>query len=351
MFAIDFKQLTEKENSIRKITTMDYRKFGNTELNVSVIGFGSWGIGGPAMAKDLPIGWGNVDDRTSVQALKKAFDQGINFYDTADIYGVGHSEELIGKTFGNRQDVIIASKAGHLINAEGDLSVNYSKSYIIQACEKSLKRLRRETIDYYQLHSAQVKHLQQGECIEAMETLQKAGKIRYWGVSLNTFQPQPEADFLMQHQLGNGFQIVFNLLNQRALPLIRKATAAGYGIIARMPLQFGLLTGKFNKNSRFAKNDHRVFRLTPELLEKADHLLQEVWLKAKEKGISKTAYSLSFCYSFPEISTVIPGIKTPEQVLSNTTGIVKLSDEEIAFIQRLYQEKFTELIQLIEKNG
>ncbi len=330
---------------------MEYRQFGKTDLKVSVIGFGAWGIGGPAMAGEIPIGWGEVDDRQSIAALKKAFDRGINFFDTADVYGLGHSEELIGKTFGNRHDVIIASKVGNRVDNRGNFTFDYTKEYIFNACEASLKRLKRETIDYYQLHTARMEHLKNGACLEAMEQLQKAGKIRYWGLSLNTFYPGPEAEFLMENKLGHGFQIVFNIINQKGLPIIRKARAAGYGIIARMPLQFGLLTGKFDKHTRFEKNDHRVSRLTPSFLAKALAALEPVWERAAGQGLSKTAYSLSFCSSYEEVSTVIPGIKTPEQALLNTTGIVKLSQAEKEFLEHLYPEKFTVLMKMMEELG
>ena len=330
---------------------MEYRKFGKTDLKVSSIGFGAWGIGGPAMAGDIPIGWGEVDDRQSVAALKTALDKGVNFYDTADIYGLGHSEELIGKTFGNRPDVIIASKAGHVLNEQGAFSVDYSKEYIIKACEASLKRLKRETIDYYQLHSARIEHLQQGECIEAMEQLHKEGKIRYWGLSLNTFHPETEAAFLMERNLGYGFQVVFNIINQRGLPVIQNAHTAGYGIIARMPLQFGLLTGKFTKETRFGKDDHRAFRLPPSLLSKSLDALEPVWEKAEEKSISKTALALSYILGYEEISTVIPGIKTPEQAKLNTSDITRLSEKDMDFIRQLYREKFVELMKLMEEQG
>ncbi len=330
---------------------MEYRKFGKTDLEVSTVGFGAWGIGGPAMAGDIPIGWGKVDDSQSVNALKKALDQEINFYDTADFYGLGHSEELIGKTFGNREDVIIASKVGHRLKNDGSIFLDYSKKHILEACNNSLKRLKRDHIDYYQLHSARMEHLQQGECIEAMEQLQKEGKIRYWGLSLNTFHPGPEAEFLMERKLGNGFQIVFNLINQRGLPVIQQAHAEGYGIIARMPLQFGLLTGKFNKNTRFDKNDHRAFRLPPPLLSKSLDALEPIWKKADESHISKTALALSYILSHEGVSTVIPGIKTPEQAKRNTSGITRLSREDLDFIQNLYHEKFTLLMELMEKQG
>ncbi len=330
---------------------MEYRKFGKTDLMVSTVGFGAWGIGGPAMAGDIPIGWGDVDDRQSVKALKAAMDRGINFYDTADFYGLGHSEELIGKTFGNRPDVLIATKAGHVLDEKGRFSVDYSKHHILRACEASLKRLKRESIDYYQLHSARVEHLQQGECIEAMEQLQKEGKIRYWGLSLNTFHPEPEAGFLMERNLGYGFQIVFNIINQRGLPLIQKANTKGYGIIARMPLQFGLLTGKFTKSTTFDKNDHRAFRLPPPLLSKSLDTLEPIWEKADKSNISKTALALSYILSYDKVSTVISGIKTPEQSKLNTSGITRLSKEDLDFIQNLYHEKFTSLMELMEEQG
>jgi aryl-alcohol dehydrogenase-like predicted oxidoreductase len=336
---------------LTKSIMLEYRKFGKTNLEVSSIGFGAWGIGGPSMAGDIPIGWGKTDDRQSTEAIKKALDRGINFFDTADIYGVGHSEELIGRTLGNRPDVIIATKAGNIIDANGNFSVNYTRNHILRACESSLKRLKRETIDYYQLHSARLDHLQRGECIEAMEQLQKEGKIRYWGLSLNTFSPEPEADFLMEHKSGYGFQIVLNLINQRGLALIKKAHAAGYGIIARMPLQFGLLTGKFTKDTRFEKNDHRHFRLPPPLLARSLDDLQPVFKRAEALGMSKTAYALSYILSYPEVSTVIPGIKTPEQAVSNTSGICKLPAEELTFLENYYEEKLISLLTLIEKQG
>ncbi len=330
---------------------MNYRKFGKIDLKISEIGFGAWGIGGPSMAGDIPIGWGNVNDNQSIEALKTAFERGINFYDTADFYGLGHSEELIGKVFGEKKDVVIATKVGHRLNNDGTIRLDYSKKHIIEACEKSLKRLRKETIDYYQLHSAKLEHLEEGECIDAMEELKKSGKIRYWGLSLNTFHPEPEADFLMDKNLGDGFQIVFNMINQKGFGVIKKANKMGYGIIARMPLQFGLLTGKFTKGTTFEKNDHRTFRLTPEILSASLDYLKDVWQITNKYGISKTSLSLSFILSFPEISTVIPGMKTSEQAVQNTSDLVKLSDNDLNDLRTLYKEKLITLVDLMEKQG
>lgn len=323
---------------------MNYRKFGNTNLNVSEVGFGAWGIGGPAMAGDIPIGWGDVDDVTSKKALNRSLDLGINFYDTADFYGLGHSEELIGEVFGNNPDVIVATKVGHRLKEDGSIYVDYSKEYILKSCEESLRRLKRESIDYYQLHTAKVSDLKSSGCVEAMDQLMQEGKIRYWGISLNTFDPFPEADYMLNHGIGHGFQLVLNIINQEALSIVHNAQKAEYGIIARMPLQFGLLTGKFHKETRFPKDDHRIFRLPPDILSDSLDLLEQIWPLTQKYGISKTELSMSFILSFEGISTVIPGIKTPAQAEQNIHGIVKLSDEDRDFICYLYQPQFRDLL-------
>ncbi len=322
---------------------MNYRKFGKTDLTVSEIGFGAWGIGGPAMVGDLAIGWGDVDDNTSVKAFYKSFDQGINFYDTADFYGFGHSEEIIGKTFGNRDDIIIATKVGHRVQ-ENQIILDYTKNHILKSCDESLKRLKRDKIDFYQLHSAKLNHLEDGQCIEAMEQLKSEGKIRYWGISLNTFNPYPEAEFLIEKNLADGFQLVLNIINQRSLRLIKATGKKGYGIIARIPLQFGLLTGKFNKQSTFNKNDHRSVRLNPELLSELIDALDDVWKLSEKYNVEKTTFALSFIMNHPEVSTVIPGIKTPEQAIKNTMPLVKISDEDMNSLYQLFDEKFNSIV-------
>ena len=322
---------------------MNYREFGNTDLSVSEIGFGAWGIGGPAMVGDVAIGWGDVDDKTSIKALNRSYDLGINFYDTADFYGFGHSEELIGNVFGNRDDVLIASKVGHRVEDEKIL-LDYTKKHILKSCEESLKQLKRDKIDYYQLHSAKLEHLQNGECIEAMEQLKSEGKIRYWGISLNTFNPYPEAEYLIERNLADGFQLVLNIINQRSLKLIQSANKNGYGVIARIPLQFGLLTGKFNKATRFDKNDHRFFRLKPEFLIELLDALDDVWTIAEKYNVDKTTFALSFIMNHIGVSTVIPGIKTPEQADKNTKPLIKISEEDMNLLHQLFDEKFNALV-------
>ena len=328
---------------------MEYRKFGNTNLQVSEVGFGSWAIGGDAMVGSTAIGWGKADDVTSVEAIHAALEAGINFFDTADIYGLGHSENLLGQAITD-SNVIIATKVGNVAR-NNQFSIDYSKEYILSACDASLKRLKRETIDFYQLHSARVKQLEEGECIEAMQILQQQGKIRYWGISLNTFNPDEEVNFFMNNSLGNGFQLVLNIINQRALPIIKQAAAKGYGVIARMPLQFGLLTGKFSDASTFDKTDHRQSRLTKEIISKSAIALEPVWSLCEKYKITKVQLALSYVLSYPQVSVVIPGIRTKEQVLANIEGLVQLQKEDVAFIESFSSTNFFQLMELIKKQG
>ncbi len=331
---------------------MNYRKFGNTDLTVSEIGFGAWAIGGTANVGGVEIGWGPSDDQVSVQALNAALDAGINFYDTADFYGLGHSEKIIGEVFGNRKDVLIATKVGQKVGMDGKPAVDYSKEYLIEACENSLRRLKREVIDYYQLHVARVQHLEDGACIEAMETLKEQGKIRYWGASLITFSPAPEAEILMRKHQGNGFQLVLNLINQLAVPEMEKAGSQGYGIIARMPLQFGLLSGKITPESTFSQDDHRSYRLTPELIRDTLEILNtKVLPMAKAYETSLSSLALSFILGFKEVSTVIPGIRTPRHVELNTQGLVQLSKEDHQYLRDLYQSDWQPIMQAMQAQG
>ena len=330
---------------------MNYRKFGNTELMVSEIGFGAWAIGGNARVGDTPIGWGLVDDNVSKKAIELALNEGINFFDTADFYGLGHSERILGEVLKNERSAIIATKVGHR-NIGEKIVVDYSREYIIQACEQSLKRLKKDSIDYYQLHSARIQHLQNDECIEAMEMLRKQGKIRYWGLSLNTFYPDAEAEYMMDRNLGDGFQLVFNVINQKGIDVIKNAFKKGYGIIARMPLQFGLLTGKFSAHTKFEKDDQRSFRLTPEIIENVLNVLEDkVWSVATKEQLTITQLALSFILSFKEISTIIPGIRTPEHVIQNTSGLKLLKKESVELLQSLFLTDWKPVIALMEAKG
>ncbi|MFA6596950.1 MAG: aldo/keto reductase [Ignavibacteriaceae bacterium] len=330
---------------------MQYRKLGKTNLLVSEIGFGSWALGGPVMAGDVPIGWGKVDDDISKKAILKASELGVNFFDTADFYGLGHSEELFGNVFGGRwKDIMLATKVGNTILDDGSAGLNYSKQYILKACEQSLKRLNKEVIDVYQLHSARIQHLEQGECIEAMEQLQAEGKIRYWGISLNTFEPQQEAKFFIEHKIGHTFQIAFSIINQIALKeVFPLAVEHNYGIIARVPLHFGLLTGKFSKEKVFPKNDHRSNRLNPELLNLSLVKLKKVFELAAARGIEPVDFAMRFILSHAGVSTIIPGIRNEGQALANVKEFASLTSEDVDFLHSYYSSDLELLMEAYKK--
>lgn len=330
---------------------MNHRKFGSTSLLVSEVGFGAWAIGGPAKVGDVAIGWGNTDDNVSIAAVHAALDRGINFFDTADFYGLGHSEELLGQTLSREPGLVIATKVGHRVADDQSIYTDYSYDHIINSCEASLGRLKRDCIDYYQLHTAKVVNLADGACVRAMEDLKQAGKIRYWGVSLNTFDPDPEATYLLQHNLGNGLQLVLNILNQHALPIVLEAGAKGMGIIARMPLQFGLLTGKFNQNSSFSGSDHRSARLTSDFIKQANHDLDPIYQMAKKYDTSPAGFALSYILSYAQISTVIPGMKNPGQVHDNAGQLVKIEAADVSRIERMYATDFQSLVQQMTALG
>jgi len=237
------------------------------------------------------------------------------------------------------------------VSRNEQFTVDYSKEYILKACENSLIKLKREVIDYYQLHTARVVHLQNGDCIEAMQQLQSEGKIRYWGISLNTFEPLPEAEFLIENNIGNGFQLVLNLLNQKALPLLKKSSELGYGVIVRMALQFGLLTGKFDKQVNFPANDHRKNRLIKNVIDSSNNSLSPVWTLCKKYNCSKTELALSYILSYPEVSTIIAGIRTTDQVQLNTTGLFFLEKDDMLMIENLGQTDFIDVMKLIQQQG
>jgi aryl-alcohol dehydrogenase-like predicted oxidoreductase len=307
---------------------------------------------GSANVGGVEIGWGPSDDRESEKALHAAIESGINFFDTADFYGLGHSEELIGRVLGKNQEVLIATKVGQKVGKDGGIQIDYSMEYLIQACENSLRRLKREVIDFYQLHVARVPHLEEGGCMEAMELLKQQGKIRYWGSSLLTFAPDPEAAFLMGAGKGHGFQVAFNLINQLGLPVIQEAGMNGYGIIARMPLQFGLLSGKMSRETTFFKDDHRFNRLTSEIIEEVNGVIHRHVLPLAEKyETSLSSLALSFILGFEKVSTVIPGIRTARQVEQNTAGLVKLSEADHQFLKDLFELKWVPILEKIRARG
>lgn len=295
---------------------------GKTGIRVSTIGFGAWAIGG--------TNWGPTDDAVSKAALRAALDRGVTLIDTADVYGFGHSEELIAAVLSERGkgEVIVATKAGNdFYHAQkeddagyGPIRQNMAKDYIIWAAEQSIRRLKVEALDILQLHSPDTNLLDRDEPWEALSILKKAGKIRFAGWSVQSFKETEQA-FLLEryHEVIDTLQVRYNILEREAERiLLPMAQQYGVGVIVRIPLLFGLLTGKFNRHSRFSSDDHRHMTLSPEKLANYLDQLEKIEpLYARYPDQSKAQVSLRFCISHPACHVAIPGAKTPEQVADN----------------------------------
>ena len=304
---------------------MQYKQLGNRGPLVSTIGFGAWAIGG--------VHWGKTDDEVSIRALHAAIDQGVTLIDTADVYGFGHSEELIAKVIKARgkENLVIATKAGSDFyhpdpeddDGYGAITPNYSKDYLISAAEKSLKRLKVEVLDILQLHSPELKLLERDEPWLALEKLKKDGKIKHAGLSIKSFEESKQAHLLdLHHDILDCIQVRYNLLEREAEEvLFPKALEHGIGVIVRIPLLFGLLTGKFDRNSKFGEDDHRRMNLSAE---KLNDYLGELEMQESQfsryKDQSKTQVSLRFSITHPACQTAIPGAKTSHQVQENCSS-------------------------------
>lgn len=302
---------------------MKYEQLGKRGPKVSTIGFGAWAIGG--------LNWGKTDDNVSLKALNEAIDQGVTLIDTADAYGFGHSEELIASIIKDRGkgSVIIATKAGNdFYNANADddkgygpITQTYTKDYLIFAVEKSLKRLNLETLDILQLHSPDLIQLENDEPWLALEELKKDGKIKHAGLSIQSFKENEQAHLLdLHHDILDAIQVRYNLLERQAEEILfPKAIEHGIGVIVRIPLLFGLLTGKFNANSTFGEDDHRSMNLSADKLKQYFKELEKIEpLFDHYRDQSKAQISLRFCISHPACQTVIPGAKTALQVQENS---------------------------------
>jgi aryl-alcohol dehydrogenase-like predicted oxidoreductase len=298
---------------------MQQRSLGNTGIRVSEIGFGAWAIGGAAEASGTPLGWGKTNDDESLAAIRRARDLGVNFFDTADSYGFGRSESLLGIVLSrNRQSVIIATKVGVMRMGDGALKKDFSRQHIFHAVDGSLKRLRTDYLDLYQVHNPTLDDLRREEIQEAMARLQEIGKIRYWGVSISTVDEGLE---IINRGWGNTLQVLYNALNQEpALQLLPLAKEKGYGIIARVPLASGLLTGKFRPDSTFSGEDVRQNFLTPKRLEEVSTRVDEMRSTVGGAAKSLADAALQFVLANESISTTIPGARNARQVEMNVAA-------------------------------
>ena len=284
---------------------MEKRKLGRTGLEVSVVGFGAMTIGGV---------FGPVDDNESLRALNTAVDEGINFIDTSDAYGTGHSEEVIAKFLKERSDrdrILIGTKGGNNMVAR---QLNFTPAYIQNCVESSLKRLGMETIDLYLLHNPTLDNIKNEDSFDLLDSFVEQGKIKHWGVSVNTV---PECEGTLTNGRPAVMQMEYNFLERDPEAVFEKANAAGIGIISRVPFKRGFFTGRFKAGHNFAEGDIRARLLTPENMIKFKARLDKLQEIADETGMSTAELALRFCISNNNVATVATGTRTAEQAGQN----------------------------------
>ncbi len=308
---------------------MQYRTIGRTGISISEIGFGAWGIGG---------GWGPTQDQQSLNALRHAFDQGINFYDTAMGYGNGHSEQLIGKAFKNdREKVVIASKISPKtmiwpVKDSDPISETFPADWIIQCTENTLRNLGSDYLDVQQLHAWTNAYVEQTEWLEALQKLKQQGKIRAFGVSANDWDPYGTVNLARTGWIDT-VQVIYNIFEQRPEEQLFPAVLeAGVGIFARVPFEEGLLTGSFPPGYQFPEGDWRGRWLTPERLEIAWPKVQALKAYLAPDRPTLAALALKFILSHPAVTSVIPGMRRLENVDANAAvldGILLPEDVQL----------------------
>ncbi len=287
---------------------MEKRTLGRTGLEVSVIGFGSMAIGGI---------FGPVEDAVSIQALHAAVDAGMNFIDTSDAYGEGHSERVIGaflKERSDRDQIIVCTKGGN--NMVTGVR-NFTPDYIRGCIEGSLQRLGVEAIDVYLLHNPTVANLQAEDSFEVIEAYQQQGKIKHWGVSVNTLA---ECELAVSAGRAAVMQMEYNIFEQGPAGVFARAHAAGVGVIARVPLKRGLLSGRFDEHWTFEEGDRRSQMFSPEKLPALVGQVRQIEAAVGDFRRPLAEVAVRFCVSNPHIAVTIPGIRTPAQATANATA-------------------------------
>lgn len=297
---------------------MEKRILGRTGLKLSVVGFGAIPIGGF---------FGPVDDAESIRALHAAVDGGMNFIDTSDAYGLEYRAEIvIGKFLkerSDRKDILICTKGGNnMVTGKR----NFSPDYIRGCLEGSLKRMGLEAVDLYLLHNPNVDDMKNELSFELLDKYKAEGKIKHWGVSVNTL---PECELAVSIGRPVAMQMEYNILEQEPEQVFAKAKAAGVGVISRVPLKRGFLSGRFDETYQFSAEDRRSKILSPENMRKYQARLDKLREVAKELGRSPAEVAIRFCVSNPNVSTVLPGIRTPQQAKEDAAAWETLPPEAL----------------------
>lgn len=326
-------------------TVMNYRALGRTGWAISPISYGAWAIGGST--------WGPTDDAESLLSLHKAVDLGVNFFDTADVYGDGHSERLIARLRRERSEpIIVASKAGRRLPEQ--VASGYNTENLTSFVERSLRNLETEAIDLLQLHCPPPEVYDTPEVFDILDELTRAGKVRYYGVSVETVD---EAIAALQHSGVQSIQIIFNMFRLKpAEQLFALARERGVGILARVPLASGLLTGKMRPGQRFAETDHRTYNRRGERFDQGETFSgvdYETGLRAVDAlrelvppGASMAQLALRWILMFPEVTAAIPGARNAAQVESNVGAALlpELTEEEMRRVHEVYDKYFRQVV-------
>jgi aryl-alcohol dehydrogenase-like predicted oxidoreductase len=323
---------------------MRYRTLGKTGFAISEISFGAWAIGGA---------WGDVRDEDSLAALHKAVDCGVNFIDTADVYGMGRSERLVAQLRREcKEKIVVATKAGRRLPSQ--TVEGYSRENLIGWIEDSLRNLATDCLDLVQLHCPPTALYYRPEVFGYLDDLAAAGKIRYYGVSVERVE---EALKAIEFPNVKTVQIIFNCFRLRPAELFfEQAQKRQAGILARVPLASGLLTGKFNKTSQFAADDHRRFNRHGEAFDVGETFSgvdYDVALEAVEEirklvppGMTMTQFALRWILMFGAVTCAIPGGKTPAQIADNcrASDLPEPTEAIMKRVAAIYAEKIAPLV-------
>lgn len=323
---------------------MQYRKLGRTSWEVSEISFGAWAIGAD---------WGAVDDQDSLAALHRAVDLGVNFIDTADVYGDGRSEQLIARVRKERPEkLVVATKAGRRLSPH--TADGYNAQNLTRFVERSLRNLETDCLDLVQLHCPPTEVYYRPEVFGALDDLVQAGKIRYYGVSVEKVE---EALKAIEYPGVQTVQIIFNMFRHRPAGLFfHEAQRRQVGILARVPLASGLLTGKMTRQTTFPENDHRNYNRYGQAFDRGETFSGvdfETGLQAAEElkamvppGATMAQLALRWILMFDAVSCAIPGAKRPDQAEDNVRAadLPPLTEAQMAKVREVYDKYIREQI-------
>ena len=323
---------------------MKYRELGRTGMKVSEVSFGAWAIGGA---------WGPVNDNESLAALHKAIELGVNFIDTADVYGDGLSERLVGKLCReSNEQIYVATKAGRRLNPH--ITEGYNKKNLTAFVERSLKNLGVETIDLLQLHCPPTEVFYKPEVFGVLDDFIQQGKIRYYGVSVEKVE---EALKAIEYPNVQTVQIIFNMLRRRPSELFfEQAKKKKVGILARVPLASGMLTGKMKPDTKFASDDHRQFNRHGEEFDRGEtfsgvdyELGLTVVGQLKEicpENMSLVQFALKWILMFDAVTCAIPGAKRPSQAQENfsASDLPEIPNDIMDKVKSIYDKNIRDLV-------